>query len=333
MNFLTAREVAEKWMISNRMVAYYCETGRINGSIKKGKTWLIPIDAKKPVDKRCCSRKVVKVKDTFTIRDDESTVYHTKDIFENLGLTRETLRYYEEIGLIRPKREKSNQYREYDLYDISRLMLIDFYKKRGFSTIEIKALLETESKEYLYVIEQQIRTLQSRIEHLFMMQNRLKETRNYYKCFSEKEGMFEIKEFPLYYVTERFPSIASFNEYKDRVLQCLNLKDEDILSNMIRALTFDEYGYKSSEMYMVKLAENNDNQKHMACLEQGRCLHTALLADNNDASVLEKMFSACHEWAEYNKEQLRGIVYIFIRMGMINDQVDKHLYEIWAPLK
>ena len=58
--------------------------------------------------------------------------YHTKEVSRNLGFTRETLRYYEELGLIRPQRGENGQYREFDFFDISRLMAIDFYKKRGY---------------------------------------------------------------------------------------------------------------------------------------------------------------------------------------------------------
>lgn len=37
MDYLTASEVSKEWNISSRMVAYYCEAGRIEGAIKKGK--------------------------------------------------------------------------------------------------------------------------------------------------------------------------------------------------------------------------------------------------------------------------------------------------------
>ena len=104
MDYLTAAEIADKWKVSSRMVAYYCESGRIEGAVKKGKTWFVPADSPKPLDRRY-SRDIIKVKDSQggdTLAADvaESAVYHTKDISEHLGLTRETLRYYEEIGLI-----------------------------------------------------------------------------------------------------------------------------------------------------------------------------------------------------------------------------------------
>ena len=52
MDYLTATEFSKKWGITSRMVARYCETGRIVGAHKKGKTWLIPASAEKPLDQR-----------------------------------------------------------------------------------------------------------------------------------------------------------------------------------------------------------------------------------------------------------------------------------------
>ena len=274
MDYLTAAEIADKWKVSSRMVAYYCEAGRIEGAVKKGKTWFIPADAPKPLDKRY-SRDTIKAKESQAVGDilvdiAESAVYHMKDIFEHLGFTRETLRYYEEIGLIKPKRGQYSRYREFDLFDISRLMAIDFYKKR---------------------------------------------------------------ELPLYYVAERFPSVASFGEYRNKVLRFLNVENEDILSSMVRTLTFDETGYKGSEMYVVKPAGKIEHEKQNVYLEHGKCLYTTLLADNNDTSVPEKMFSLCHAWAKENQAAFRGMVYIFVRMAMPNEDIDKHIYEVWVPLK
>ena len=52
MEFLTTTEMAEKWNITRRRIATLCKEGRIEGAVLKGKTWLIPEDAKKPDDPR-----------------------------------------------------------------------------------------------------------------------------------------------------------------------------------------------------------------------------------------------------------------------------------------
>lgn len=52
MEYLTTVEMAEKWNITSRRIGVLCSEGRIDGAIKKGKTWLIPADAEKPIDAR-----------------------------------------------------------------------------------------------------------------------------------------------------------------------------------------------------------------------------------------------------------------------------------------
>ena len=60
MEFLTTKEISQKWNISARRVAILCEDCRLTVAIKKGKTWLIPADAIKPVDQRIKSGKYIK---------------------------------------------------------------------------------------------------------------------------------------------------------------------------------------------------------------------------------------------------------------------------------
>ena len=52
MDYLTGKEICNKWGVTPRMVNYYCTAGRIEGVVKKGNLWLIPVDAEKPDDKR-----------------------------------------------------------------------------------------------------------------------------------------------------------------------------------------------------------------------------------------------------------------------------------------
>lgn len=95
MKYLTAAEISQKWNISSRMAAYYCEAGRIEGAVKKGKTWFIPANAEKPVDKRFSKRKVY-IQDNSDFQrgklninkadiDNISTIYHTTDEYTFLS--------------------------------------------------------------------------------------------------------------------------------------------------------------------------------------------------------------------------------------------------------
>lgn len=56
-NYLTVKETGEIWGVTGRMVTMYCNAGKIDGVLKKGNLWLVPIDAKKPVDGRTIAAK------------------------------------------------------------------------------------------------------------------------------------------------------------------------------------------------------------------------------------------------------------------------------------
>lgn len=52
MDFMTTKEATKKWKISERRIRQLLQAGRIEGAIKNGNSWNIPINAIKPVDKR-----------------------------------------------------------------------------------------------------------------------------------------------------------------------------------------------------------------------------------------------------------------------------------------
>lgn len=63
-----------------------------------------------------------------------------KDVSRISGLSKRTLQYYDDIGLLPAKRTKEN-YRLYDDNDLKRLWKILLYKEAGFELEEISRLL------------------------------------------------------------------------------------------------------------------------------------------------------------------------------------------------
>ena len=50
--YITAKQAAEKWGISDRRVRILCSQGKISGAYQQGRAWKIPYDATKPSDER-----------------------------------------------------------------------------------------------------------------------------------------------------------------------------------------------------------------------------------------------------------------------------------------
>ena len=57
--FMTVKQAAEKWGISDRRIRVLCAEGKIPGAYQEGRGWKIPIDAEKPADGRYRSKESV----------------------------------------------------------------------------------------------------------------------------------------------------------------------------------------------------------------------------------------------------------------------------------
>ena len=77
---------------------------------------------------------------SVTAVGDSEAVYRIGDLAIEFGVTLRTLRFYEDKGLLRPKRNGTT--RLYNDGDRVRLKLILFAKRVGFSLVEIREILQ-----------------------------------------------------------------------------------------------------------------------------------------------------------------------------------------------
>ena len=59
-DYLSLKETAEKWGISQRRLQILCNEDRIDGAMKISRLWFIPSGASKPADARVKSGKYIK---------------------------------------------------------------------------------------------------------------------------------------------------------------------------------------------------------------------------------------------------------------------------------
>lgn len=144
------------------------------------------------------------------VNDDEQTYYTIEQVATRTGLTKRTLRYYEEVGLLPPTGRTEGNYRRYNESDVQRLERIkELRDLLGFSLSDIRDLLQVEEereqirmayrqeieatakiaqldradeliREQLHLIEQRLRGLEqmrtsllTRLEHHAQVRNEL----------------------------------------------------------------------------------------------------------------------------------------------------------------
>src|SRR2546428_12505690 len=82
-----------------------------------------------------------------TLHTDNSGLYTIEQVATRTGLTKRTLRYYEEVGLLTPTDRTEGNYRRYSEMDIQRLERIKKLRDLlGFSLAEIRELLNADDE-------------------------------------------------------------------------------------------------------------------------------------------------------------------------------------------
>ena len=78
--------------------------------------------------------------------------YKIGEIAALLSVSRETLRFYEKRGLLRPEKSPQNSYRSYSLSDLYRLSDIIFYRQLDLSLDDIHYMLTNADLEAIMTI-------------------------------------------------------------------------------------------------------------------------------------------------------------------------------------
>ena len=93
--------------------------------------------------------------------------YKVSDIAGLLDLTPETIRYYESVGIVKPRHSELNRYRYYLSTDFSRLYNAKLLRSMGFSLAEIKSFFyEKNDLEQRQAALEKAETLKAQVKEL-----------------------------------------------------------------------------------------------------------------------------------------------------------------------
>ena len=104
--------------------------------------------------------------------------YYTTGQFAKLaGVTIRTIRYYDQIGLLKPSHVLDNGYRQYCNQDLMTLQKILSLKELGFSLEEIYPLIiEDDKKSFQESLQLQTSLIDQKIKHLTNLKSAIKST-------------------------------------------------------------------------------------------------------------------------------------------------------------
>lgn len=210
------------------------------------------------------------------------------------GVSTRTLRYYDEIGLLKPARINSSGYRIYGEKEVDALQQILFYRELGVSLDEIKEIVSSPDFERVAALKDHREKLlekQRRLDALIKNVNATISSAEGRIIMSDKEKFEGFKK-KLVDDNEQKYGKEIRGKYGDAAIEESNRK----LMNMSEAdyAELENLGQKVLEV-LAEAVETGDPSSELA--QQAADLHKKWL---------------CYHWKEYNKDAHAGLAQMYV---------------------
>ncbi|AKN31525.1 MerR family transcriptional regulator [Clostridium carboxidivorans P7] len=195
--------------------------------------------------------------------DKSKKLYQIGEVSKICNIPIKTLRYYDEIKLLIPRKiDPDSNYRYYSNDQLALVLVIKHFKKAGFSLKEIKVLLGREDLEYnTRKINEKCIEIDNKINDLKMLKTKLqffiKESKRQKK--EHEEFKIEIKEIPVSYVAYiRSKGPCTIEEFAVRYCKLISLVERNnfhIIKNAM-AVYYDnciDFEEKEKEDYDIEV--------------------------------------------------------------------------------
>ncbi|MGE8203322.1 MerR family transcriptional regulator [Heyndrickxia sp. NPDC080065] len=224
------------------------------------------------------------------------------------GISTRTLRYYDEIGILKPARINSSGYRIYGQEEVDKLQQILFYRELGVSLDSIKRIVTSPSFDGTKALREHREKLLEKREQLELL------IANVDKTLAMREGSINM--------TDK----EKFEGFKQKMID----DNEKKYGEEIRK----KYGNKTIDQSNAKLMNMTQEQYEEVTKLENEVKETLALAfaTGDPASDLAQKAADLHKqwltfyWSEYNKDAHAGIAQMYV-----DDERFKAYYDVKQP--
>ncbi len=114
------------------------------------------------------------------------------ELARSAGVTADAVRYYARVGLLSPKRNAINGYREFSAADVKRLWFIKRAQSLGFSLVEIETIIR-QARQHKSpcpmardIIQKRLEQSGEELEQLILLRDRMKEAARRWKRLPDR---------------------------------------------------------------------------------------------------------------------------------------------------
>lgn len=252
-----------------------------------------------------------------------------------------TLRYYDEVNLLKPvKIDSENNYRYYSASQIPKLNRIITLKNFGFSLAEIKEMLDekTSENDFINILKQKTLQIKEEINHqenklnqLFLFINNFKKEKNM-STLNYNVMLKEVDALKVVYLKKEVSDFSKQSELWEKLISYLNSQKIKIEPPLIAIyhsdneenLEMEVAAYIKSDITETKDIKVKilDNVKTMACIT---------FKGGNDK--LAEAYNYIQNWIEKNDCKIGGLIREVHWEGYWSTlDTSQHITEIQIPV-
>jgi DNA-binding transcriptional MerR regulator len=220
--------------------------------------------------------------------------YTVQKLGKLAGISTRTLRYYDEIGILKPARINSSGYRIYGQAEVDRLQQILFYRELGVSLDRIKEIVMSSSFNGASALREHREKLLEKREQLDLL------IANVEKTIALTEGRITMSD------------KEKFEGFKKKMID----DNEQKYGKEIREKYGEETVEKSNAKLMNMTADEYDTVTKLA--KQVEETLAQAFATGNPAGELAQKAADLHKqwltfyWTEYSKEAHAGLAQMYV---------------------
>ncbi|WP_370224358.1 MerR family transcriptional regulator [Cytobacillus sp.] len=234
--------------------------------------------------------------------------YTVQKLAQLAGVSSRTLRYYDEIGILKPARTNSSGYRIYGQQEVDRLQQILFYRELGVSLEQIKEIITAPAFDAADALKEHREKLLEKRKQLDLL------ITNVEKTIASAEGGTTMSD------------KEKFEGFKKKMIE----DNEEQYGKEIR----EKYGDETVDKSNAKLM-NMTQEEHEAVTKLSEEVNSTLaqaMETGNPAGELAQKAADLHKqwitfyWSEYSKEAHAGLAEMYVA-----DERFKAYYEKIRP--
>ena len=220
--------------------------------------------------------------------------YSINKLAKLAGISTRTLRYYDDIKLLSPRRTSSNGYRVYGQMEVDLLQQILFYRELGVTLDEIKRIVRSKDYDGIATLDDHLSSLKKKKEQIETL------IINVEKTIAASKGEFVMSDQEKFLGFKKKMVSENETQYGKEVREKYGDEVVDSSNSKLMGLTVKQYE-RSQEL------SNQINASLKTAFEQG-----------NPSSTLAQEVCALHKewlgtyWDHYSKEAHIGLAQMYV---------------------